>query len=89
MYADLGGGLGHDLRFVASAVSHVFLAFGDVITLHRRVLELSGYTARVAELEELLVGIEADQSRLRALQVTHYYYLCFHLEVSACNSCTR
>ena len=48
VYADQGGALGHDLRFVASAVSHVFLAFGDVITLHRRILELSGYTARVA-----------------------------------------
>lgn len=72
LYADDGGGLGHDLRFVASAISHVFLAFGDVITLHRRVLELSGYTARVAELEELLLGIDAEQTRLRSLQDPHH-----------------
>jgi ABC-type uncharacterized transport system fused permease/ATPase subunit len=50
----------------------VFLAFGDVITLQRRVLELSGYTARVAELEELLLGIDAEQARLRALSDPHH-----------------
>ena len=48
VYADQGGMLGNELRMLSSAVSHVFLAFGDVITLHRRVLELSGYTARIA-----------------------------------------
>lgn len=72
VYADQGGALAHDLRFVASAVSHIFLAFGDVITLHRRFLELSGYTARVAELEEMLLGVDAEQARLRALHDPHH-----------------
>jgi hypothetical protein len=58
VYADQGGALGHDLRFVASAVSHVFLAFGDVITLHRRLLEVSGYTARVAG--SLILGVSSS-----------------------------
>lgn len=72
VYADQGGALGHDLRFVASAISHVILASGDVITLHRRFLELSGYTARVAELEELLSGIDAEAARQRTLQDPHH-----------------
>jgi hypothetical protein len=48
VYADDGGRLGHDLRFVASAISHTFLAFGELMDLYKRVLELSGYMARVA-----------------------------------------
>ena len=40
--------LGHDLRYVSSAVSHMFTAFGDVLDLNRRMTELGGFVARVS-----------------------------------------
>ncbi|KAK8501359.1 hypothetical protein V6N12_021054 [Hibiscus sabdariffa] len=46
--------LGHSLRFLASVVSQSFLAFGDIMELNRKFLELSGNINRVFELEELL-----------------------------------
>ena len=48
MHQDHGSKLGHDLRFVATAVSHTFIAFGDLLDLYKRIYELSGYLARVA-----------------------------------------
>ncbi|XP_050382977.1 ABC transporter D family member 1 [Argentina anserina] len=48
------GELAHALRFLASVVSQSFLAFGDILELHRKFLELSGGINRVFELEELL-----------------------------------
>ncbi|XP_024526475.1 ABC transporter D family member 1 isoform X1 [Selaginella moellendorffii] len=48
------GELAHDLRFLASVVSQSFLAFGDILELYRKFLELSGGIARVSELEELV-----------------------------------
>lgn len=51
-----GGDLGHNLRYVASAVSHVFLASGEVLDLVKRLNKLSGYTQRVTELEDVLVA---------------------------------
>ncbi|KAK6925517.1 ABC transporter-like, ATP-binding domain [Dillenia turbinata] len=48
------GELAHALRFLASVVSQSFLAFGDILELHRKFLELSGSINRVFELEELL-----------------------------------
>lgn len=49
--------LAHDLRYVASAVSHTFLAFGELLELYKRVQTLGGLLSRVAELEELLNAI--------------------------------
>ncbi|KAA3461802.1 ABC transporter D family member 1-like [Gossypium australe] len=48
------GELAHALRFLASVVSQSFLAFGDILELHRKFLELSGSINRIFELEELL-----------------------------------
>lgn len=48
------GELAHALRFLASVVSQSFLAFGDILELHRKFLELSGGINRISELEELL-----------------------------------
>eukprot|EP00043_Microstomoeca_roanoka_P015266 m.152682 g.152682 ORF g.152682 m.152682 type:complete len:1240 (-) comp16218_c0_seq1:132-3851(-) len=53
-----GGQLGHDLRFVASAVSHIFIASGEMLQLFKRFQELSGYARRVIEMEDLLVALE-------------------------------
>ncbi|KAL0908268.1 hypothetical protein M5K25_022756 [Dendrobium thyrsiflorum] len=53
------GELAHALRFLASVVSQSFLAFGDILELHRKFLELSGGINRIFELEELL---DATQS---------------------------
>ncbi|WCJ34821.1 ABC transporter D family member 1 [Euphorbia peplus] len=48
------GDLAHGLRFLASVVSQSFLAFGDILDLHKKFLELSGSIDRVFELEEFL-----------------------------------
>jgi len=39
---------------LASVVSQSFLAFGDILELHRKFVELSGGINRIFELEELL-----------------------------------
>ncbi|KAL3681209.1 hypothetical protein R1sor_024165 [Riccia sorocarpa] len=57
------GELAHDLRFLASIVSQSFLAFGDILELYRKFLELSGGITRVSELNELLKAA-ADSKRL-------------------------
>lgn len=48
------GELAHALRFLASVVSQSFLAFGDILELNRKLVELSGGVNRIFELEELL-----------------------------------
>lgn len=53
------GELAHALRFLASVVSQSFIAFGDILELHKKFLELSGGINRIFELEELL---QASQS---------------------------
>lgn len=42
------------MRFLASVVSQSFLAFGDILELNRKLVELSGGVNRIFELEELL-----------------------------------
>ncbi|ONK71128.1 uncharacterized protein A4U43_C04F5000 [Asparagus officinalis] len=54
------GELAHALRFLASVVSQSFLAFGDILELHRKFLELSGGINRIFELEELLAAAQND-----------------------------
>lgn len=65
------GELAHDLRFLASVVSQSFLAFGDILELYRKFLELSGGITRVSELNELLIaaqnGKRAAQSKANPL----------------------
>jgi hypothetical protein len=53
-----GGELGHNLRYVASAVSHVFIASGEVLQLFKRFQKLSGYAQRVTELEDVLLSLQ-------------------------------
>lgn len=70
LYAEGGAKLGHDLRFVASAVSHTFIAFGELLQLYKRFLEISGYASRVLNMDALmqavqnqeLMGLESDSS---------------------------
>ncbi|KAG9141848.1 hypothetical protein Leryth_013966 [Lithospermum erythrorhizon] len=56
------GDLAHALRFLASVVSQSFLAFGDILELHRKFLELSGGINRISELEELLDASQCEGS---------------------------
>ncbi|KAL5988337.1 ATP-binding cassette sub- D member 1 [Asimina triloba] len=56
------GELAHALRFLASVVSQSFMAFGDILELHRKFLELSGGVNRIFELEELLDAAQSDVS---------------------------
>ncbi|XP_059639454.1 ABC transporter D family member 1 [Cornus florida] len=55
------GELAHALRFLASVVSQSFLAFGDILELHRKFLELSGGINRIFELEELLDAAQSGE----------------------------
>ncbi|WOL12707.1 ABC transporter D family member 1-like isoform X1 [Canna indica] len=54
------GELAHALRFLASVVSHSFLAFGDILELHKKFLELSGGINRIFELDELLDAAQGE-----------------------------
>uniref|UniRef100_A0A7I4B8A9 ABC transporter domain-containing protein n=1 Tax=Physcomitrium patens TaxID=3218 RepID=A0A7I4B8A9_PHYPA len=58
------GELAHDLRFLASVISQSFLAFGDILELYRKFLELSGGVTRVSELNELLIAAQNGQKLL-------------------------
>lgn len=55
------GELAHALRFLASVVSQSFLAFGDILELNRKLVELSGGVNRIFELEELLDAAHSGQ----------------------------
>ncbi|XP_057530328.1 ABC transporter D family member 1-like [Amaranthus tricolor] len=54
------GDLAHALRFLASVVSQSFLAFGDILELHKKFIELSGGINRILELEEFLDAAQSD-----------------------------
>ncbi|XP_042419825.1 ABC transporter D family member 1-like isoform X2 [Zingiber officinale] len=58
--ASTQGELAHAMRFLASVVSQSFLAFGDIIELHKKYLELSGGINRIFELDELLEAAQSD-----------------------------
>ncbi|XP_020872598.1 ABC transporter D family member 1 isoform X3 [Arabidopsis lyrata subsp. lyrata] len=64
------GELAHALRYLASVVSQSFMAFGDILELHKKFLELSGGINRIFELDEFLdasqsgVTLENHTSRL-------------------------
>lgn len=59
---NISGELAHALRFLASVVSQSFLAFGDILELHRKFLELSGSINRIFELEEFLDAAQSGTS---------------------------
>jgi hypothetical protein len=52
------GELAHALRFLASVVSQSFMAFGDILELNKKYLELSGGVNRIFEMEELLCAAQ-------------------------------
>ncbi|XP_077239794.1 ABC transporter D family member 1-like [Tasmannia lanceolata] len=54
------GDLAHALRFLASIVSQSFLAFGDILELNKKYMELSGGVSRIFELEELLDAAQRE-----------------------------
>ncbi|XP_068658650.1 ABC transporter D family member 1-like [Aristolochia californica] len=56
------GELAHALRFLASVVSQSFLAFGDILELNRKYVELSGGVNRIFELEELLDAAQSGSA---------------------------
>ncbi|KAB5548156.1 hypothetical protein DKX38_011562 [Salix brachista] len=56
------GELAHALRYLASVVSQSFLAFGDILELHKKFAELSGSINRIFELEELLDSAQSGDS---------------------------
>lgn len=43
-------------------VSQSFLAFGDILELYRKFLELSGGITRVSELNELLIAAQNGEN---------------------------
>ncbi|KAK5785325.1 hypothetical protein PVK06_039897 [Gossypium arboreum] len=61
------GELAHALRFLASVVSQSFLAFGDILELHKKFLELSGSINRIFELEELLDAAQSGDFNIDKL----------------------
>ncbi|MED6197488.1 ATP-binding cassette sub- D member 1 [Stylosanthes scabra] len=54
------GELAHALRFLASVVSQSFLAFGDILELHRKFVEVSGGINRIFELDEFLDAAQSE-----------------------------
>ncbi|CAK7334627.1 unnamed protein product [Dovyalis caffra] len=54
--------LAHALRYLASVVSQSFLAFGDILELHKKFAELSGSINRIFELDELLDAAQSGDS---------------------------
>ncbi|XP_021741036.1 ABC transporter D family member 1-like [Chenopodium quinoa] len=54
------GDLAHALRFLASVVSQSFLAFGDILELHKKFVELSGGINRIIELDEFLDAAQSE-----------------------------
>lgn len=63
------GELAHALRFLASVVSQSFLAFGDILELHKKIIELSGGINRIFELEELLDAAQSGMSFFLTLRL--------------------
>lgn len=67
------GELAHALRFLASVVSQSFLAFGDILELHRKFLLLSGGINRIFELEELLDAAQSGIAFVVPSQSCHKF----------------
>ena len=50
----------------AATVSHTFVAFGELLQLHKRFLELLGYSSRVLELDSALRATHKMEAKLSA-----------------------
>lgn len=80
------GELAHALRYLASVVSQSFMAFGDILELHKKFLELSGGINRIFELDEFL---EASQSGTKSIYIFIYIYICSHFLLLGIDICYR
>ncbi|CAN0919587.1 ABC transporter D family member 1 [Linum grandiflorum] len=69
------GELAHALRYLASVVSQSFLAFGDILELHKKFVELSGGINRIFELEELLNAAQSGDASTDKLSMPRERYL--------------
>eukprot|EP01052_Picozoa_sp_SAG31_P018553 SAG31_NODE_1318_length_8823_cov_3.108780_9_plen_209_part_00 len=63
----LQGDLGHDIRFLATTVSHSFIAFGEILDLYKKFATLGGYKVR---LDELLRALDAGKMRAQSTDAT-------------------
>ena len=63
-------------------MSQSFLAFGDILELHRKFLEISGSVNRIFELEELLDAAQSGISNLLSpngcLYLAFLFFVYFH-----------
>lgn len=57
-------------------MSQSFLAFGDILELHRKFLELSGGINRIFELEELLDAAAQSGTSFSGNALMTKYLLC-------------
>lgn len=62
-------------------VSQSFLAFGDILELHRKFLELSGGINRIFELEELLDAAQSGIYFLFLVDLFCSYFLLIKNEM--------
>lgn len=81
------GELAHALRFLASVVSQSFLAFGDILELNKKYLELSGGVNRIFELEELLCAAQNGKYILLYCSLT--FFTCLRCNWHQNNSTTK
>ncbi|MCO5596316.1 hypothetical protein L7F22_050377 [Adiantum nelumboides] len=66
------GDLAQSLRFLASVVSQSFMAFGDLLELHKKFNNLSGGINRIMELNELLKSAaQGDQQRSNSIMFSN------------------
>ena len=48
------GAMVHNMRYLASIVTNTFVSFGDILSLHKRFVELAGGVSRVVQLRDAL-----------------------------------
>ena len=56
----------HNMRYLASIVTNTFIAFGEVLSLHKRLVEMSGGVARVAQLRDALRSAARASTAMKA-----------------------
>lgn len=61
------GGMVHNMRYLASIVTNTFVSFGDILSLHKRFVELAGGVSRIVELRDAL---NAAALTARTMKVT-------------------
>jgi hypothetical protein len=78
------GELAHALAVLVSTVSQSFIAFSDILELHKKLLELSGGINRIFKLEDFLhaaqrsKSIGSDLNNITIMLIV--FYLKFYME---------